>query len=276
MNTNVIIASVLVLICLFALQKLIGSRWAAFTACMPITSGPLIIAATINFGVPVAQQILLGCIVATGAASLSLFVFGRLRNQSIAFALLIALVVFALIVYVQQHLNNLAEVSAALAFSLILLTMVISGRSVPVPNTSLVRLNRGSVLIPCLILTACLAAISILPPTWSGVLAASPLISLSFLIGLRRSGNSPQTILNAISASRHGLLTKLVLFCTAYLLLQTQLSWITAYLITVLVTIAYFLLTKIIAKYFNQPYYPSENKHPLATNQSSKLIVRFG
>lgn len=270
MNLQVVFASIAVLACLFALQKLIGSRWAAFTACMPLTSGPLIIAATMEFGVHQAQQILVGCVIATGAASLALYAFGRLRHKPIALAMLIALSVFSLIVIAQQQFNNLAEISAALAFGLILLTTIMTGSTPLSPSTSLLQTSRGSVAIPCLLLIVCLACFSLLPPKWSGVLASSPLIALSFLFGLRRSGNSAQTVLCAVAGANHGLMTKLVLFCTAYLLLEIQIRWEVAYLLALLFTIVYFLTSNAVTRYFNQIYSQPTEKHPLATNPNIK------
>jgi hypothetical protein len=271
MNLQVILASIAVLACLFALQKLIGSRWAAFTACLPLTSGPLIVAATMEFGVDQAQQILVGCVIATGAASLTLYAFGRLRHKPVTLAMVMALSVFSLIVIAQQQFNNLAEISAALAFGLILLTTVMTGSAPRSPSTSSLQLSRGSVIIPCLFLMVCLACFSFLPPKWSGILASSPLIALSFLFGLRRSENSAQTVLCAIAGANQGLMTKLILFCTAYLLLEIQIRWEVAYILTLVFTIAYFLTSTAVTRFFNQLYSPPTQKHPLATDRIASI-----
>jgi hypothetical protein len=272
MDLQIIVASTLVLASLFIIERLIGIRWAAFTACLPLTSGPLVVATTMKFGVPVAQQFLVGCVIATGAASLTLYVFGRLRHKPITLSMLLALLVFLLIVAAQQQLNNLVEISAALAFGLILLTTVMIGSATPVQKTSPSRSSGGSVALPCLILIVCLATISFLPPRWSGVLASAPLVALSFLVGLRRSGNSPQTVFRAVASANQGLMVKLVLFCTAYALLETSIAWEAAYIFTLAITVGYFSIVKAIVNYFKQPYNPPLNKHPLATKLNTEYL----
>jgi hypothetical protein len=250
-NLNIILSSVGVLVGLFAMQKLIGHRWAAFAACLPLTSGPLIVAATMKFGVPVAQQILVGCVIATGAASVAIYAFGRLRHQPVTLALTIALLVFSVVVFAQQKLSNIAELCAAIAIVLVFVTALISGSQPQAPARIITRSNRGNIAVPCLILAMCLASISFLPPQWSGVLAASPLIALSFLISLRRAGNSAETVSSAVVAANQGLITKLVLFCTADVLLETMQSWALAYVITIVITVTFLLLSISTKKLFD-------------------------
>jgi hypothetical protein len=243
MNWNLILISLIVLLMLLSAQRIIGDRWASFGSSLPLTSAPLVVAANLELGVQAAQAILLGCIAATAAASVTIYLFGRLAKQPLWVAFAIAVPVFVANVGLQRSIAASPEINVLFAFisivwagwsrgqvqaKLALSRSVTAPAQLVLPFESLAS-KKATVVFPCLILFLSLASISFLPSTWSGILSAAPLISLCFLTSLRQKYQSPEVLLRAIGAANQGLLAKSILFSSAYFLIDTELSWITAY-----------------------------------------------
>jgi hypothetical protein len=236
MNWNLIFISLFVLLALLFAQRLIGARWASFASCMPLTSAPLAVAASIEFGTESAQTIILGCISATGAAAIAIFSFAYLARRPLWLALATAMLSFAACVLAQNQADISAAIGICLAFVLVLATAWSSRRlrSKTDLRAGIVKAapsSKNTVVLPSLILFICIASTSILPPTWSGILSASPLIGLCFLTSLRQKSYSSGALQKAASAANQGLLTKLIFFAFAYYLVNANLHWLASYLL---------------------------------------------
>jgi hypothetical protein len=198
-----------------AMKSRLGHRAAGLAASLPLTSGPLALAAWMASGPEIARAVIAGSIDAVGGAALSVTVFSVLRRfplwvsvpgAALAFFVVVTMKSVFTLSVVEAALLATVLVGACAAFSRYALIESERPKAKPIVN------SRASVVTPFLLLAVAFVCFPLLPPDWSGVLSSSPLLALSVLISQRLAHPDAHGIAQMVQGGYEGMAVKVVFF----------------------------------------------------------------
>jgi hypothetical protein len=193
----------------------LGHRAAGLTASLPLTSGPLALAAWMASGPEIARAVIAGSIDAVGAAAVSVTVFSVLRRFPLWVSAPGAVLAFFVVVTMKSVFTLSVLEAALLATALVGGCAAFSRYALSepaLPKTKSAVNSRASVFAPFFLLAIAFVLFPLLPPDWSGVLASSPTLALSVLISQRLANPDAHGIGHIVQGGYEGMAVKVVFF----------------------------------------------------------------
>jgi hypothetical protein len=198
-----------------AVKSRLGHRAAGLAASLPLTSGPLALAAWMASGPEIARAVIAGSIDAVGAAAVSVTAFSVLRRFPLWVSVPGAVLAFFIVVTLKS-VFTLSLLEAALLATVLVGACAAFSRYALIeselPKAKTKANSRASICAPFLLLAVAFICFPLLPPDWSGVLASAPTLALSVLISQRLANPDAHGVALIVQGGYEGMAVKVVFF----------------------------------------------------------------
>jgi hypothetical protein len=198
-----------------AVKSRLGHRAAGLTASLPLTSGPLALAAWMASGPEIARAVIAGSIDAVGAAAVSVTAFSVLRRFPLWVSAPGAVLAFFVVV-TMRSVFTLSLLEAALLATMLVGACAAFSRYALIeselPKAKSKATSRASLFAPFLLLAISFICFPLLPADWSGVFGSAPILALSVLISQRLANPNAHGIAQIVQGGYEGMAVKVVFF----------------------------------------------------------------